>query len=175
MDTPHLHFERPRPSRLHIEPRKLLNFDFNAEPDPSLLLNADPDPNFHLGILLLNKGMRICDHWSMDPPELHLEPQNLHLVNPRPFKAPYWTLKAPADLDPAFHSNADTDQGPVYQNTLTQIHTDPDSPTWFLVDKLISDRNTRANQCYLSRYRYHISWKIPMNKVVHETVSWYFL
>jgi hypothetical protein len=33
--------------RLHCEPRKLLNFDFNADPDPAFHLNADPDPAFH--------------------------------------------------------------------------------------------------------------------------------
>ncbi len=37
-----LHFERPRPSTALFEPRKLLNFDFNADPDPAFLSNADP-------------------------------------------------------------------------------------------------------------------------------------
>ncbi len=34
-DPPRLHFEPPRSSRLRSEPRKPLNFDFNAEPDPA--------------------------------------------------------------------------------------------------------------------------------------------
>ncbi len=28
---------------IHSEPLKLLNFDFNADPDPDFLSNADPD------------------------------------------------------------------------------------------------------------------------------------
>jgi hypothetical protein len=32
------------PPRLHFEPLKLLNFDFNADPDPAFKNNADPDP-----------------------------------------------------------------------------------------------------------------------------------
>ncbi len=31
--------------RLYFEPLKLLNFDFNADPDPSFHTNADPDPD----------------------------------------------------------------------------------------------------------------------------------
>jgi hypothetical protein len=34
------------PSRLHFEPPKLPNFDFNADPDHLFTLNADPDPAF---------------------------------------------------------------------------------------------------------------------------------
>jgi hypothetical protein len=41
-----LHFERPRPSTAPFEPLKLLNFDFNADPDPAFNSNADPDPAF---------------------------------------------------------------------------------------------------------------------------------
>jgi hypothetical protein len=29
----------------HVKPQKLLNFDFNADPDPAFLSNADPDPD----------------------------------------------------------------------------------------------------------------------------------
>ncbi len=32
------------PPRLYIEALKLLNFDFNAVPDPAVHSNADPDP-----------------------------------------------------------------------------------------------------------------------------------
>jgi hypothetical protein len=32
------------PTRLHFKPLKLLNFDFNAGPDPAFHYNADPDP-----------------------------------------------------------------------------------------------------------------------------------
>jgi hypothetical protein len=35
-----LHFEHPR---LYFEPLQLLNFDFNAYPDPAFHSNADPD------------------------------------------------------------------------------------------------------------------------------------
>jgi hypothetical protein len=30
--------------RIHCDPRKFLNFDFNADPDPAFYSNADPDP-----------------------------------------------------------------------------------------------------------------------------------
>ncbi len=32
------------PPRLYFEPPKLLNFDSNADPDPTFRSNADPDP-----------------------------------------------------------------------------------------------------------------------------------
>jgi hypothetical protein len=41
-EPPSLHFERPR---LHFEPRKLRNFDFNADPDPAFHYNTDLDLN----------------------------------------------------------------------------------------------------------------------------------
>jgi hypothetical protein len=34
-------------------------------------------------ILLLIKGMRICDHWSTDPPGLYFEPISLPFVSAR--------------------------------------------------------------------------------------------
>ncbi len=40
-----LHCERPRPSPVYFEPLKLLNSDFNADPDPDFHSNADPDPD----------------------------------------------------------------------------------------------------------------------------------
>ncbi len=49
------------PPRLHFEPEKLLNFDFNVDPDPAFHSNAygDPDP--------ASKIMRIHSlpmHWA---------------------------------------------------------------------------------------------------------------
>jgi hypothetical protein len=48
IDPPGLYFKAPSPhcerSRLHFEPLKLLNFDFNLDPDPALRPIADPDP-----------------------------------------------------------------------------------------------------------------------------------
>jgi hypothetical protein len=38
--------ERLRPPRLHFELLKLLNFDFNADPDPTFHSNVDPNPAF---------------------------------------------------------------------------------------------------------------------------------
>ncbi len=32
------------PQRIHFDPLKFLNFDFNADPDPAFQSNADPDP-----------------------------------------------------------------------------------------------------------------------------------
>ncbi len=32
------------PPRLYVEPLKLMNFDFNADPDPAFHSSADPDP-----------------------------------------------------------------------------------------------------------------------------------
>ncbi len=81
---------------------------FNAEPDPSFHYNADPDPDpgFHQ-----IKVMPICDHYSTDPPRLHLEPPRLHCKRPwssiSPFSASNETRKLlnfdfDADLDLAF-------------------------------------------------------------------------
>ncbi len=39
-----LHFERARPSTALFWASKLLNFDFNADPDPDFHSNSDPDP-----------------------------------------------------------------------------------------------------------------------------------
>ncbi len=46
---------------------------FNAVPDPAFHF-SDQDPTFHrfrIRILILIRVMRICDHWSTDPPGLH--------------------------------------------------------------------------------------------------------
>ncbi len=41
-EPPGLYCERPRP-RLPFEPLKLMNFDFNADPDPAFHSSPDPD------------------------------------------------------------------------------------------------------------------------------------
>jgi hypothetical protein len=38
------HFSICELSRLHFEPLKLLNFDFNWDPDPAFYSNVDLDP-----------------------------------------------------------------------------------------------------------------------------------
>jgi hypothetical protein len=49
-EPPGLNFVRLRSPRLKFEPLNLLNFDFNADPDPSFTLmrvqGPDPDPAF---------------------------------------------------------------------------------------------------------------------------------
>jgi hypothetical protein len=40
-------------------------------------------------ILLSNKEMRICDHWSTEPPGLNPEPSRLQCERPRPSTAPF--------------------------------------------------------------------------------------
>jgi hypothetical protein len=84
-------------------------------------------------ILLLIKAMRICDLWSIGPPELCFEPLkllNFHrniiistsVADPHHFNTdpdltfhsdssadPDPAFYSNADPDPAFHSNADTD------------------------------------------------------------------
>jgi hypothetical protein len=50
---------------------------FNADPDPAFHLHADPDP------ALQHTVIRICDHWSRDPPVLHFEPPSLDCERPR--------------------------------------------------------------------------------------------
>jgi hypothetical protein len=45
-EPPSLHFERPRPYKILFEPRKILNFDVNADPDLASHSNADPDPAY---------------------------------------------------------------------------------------------------------------------------------
>ncbi len=67
-------------------------------------------------IRILIKVIRICDHWSMDPPGLHFELPSLYCERTRPSTAIFWASKASeflleADPDPTFHSNADTDPG----------------------------------------------------------------
>ncbi len=52
--------------------------------------------------LLLIKVMRICDHWSIDPPWLHIERPRLNCE--RPFWALNFDLNADANTDLAFHS-----------------------------------------------------------------------
>ncbi len=46
-------------------------------------------------IRILIKVMRICDHWSKDPPGLYFEPLHLHCKIPRPFIALIWASNAP--------------------------------------------------------------------------------
>jgi hypothetical protein len=60
IDPPGLYFKPPSPycerPRLHFEPLKLLNFDFNpapafrpnADPDPASKINSDPDTAFKM-------------------------------------------------------------------------------------------------------------------------------
>jgi hypothetical protein len=43
-EPPRLHCERLRPQRLHLELLKLLNFAFNAEPDPDPPFRSKKDP-----------------------------------------------------------------------------------------------------------------------------------
>jgi hypothetical protein len=45
-ESPGLHCERPR---LYVEPLKLMNFYFTADPDPASKTNADLDPDVHPG------------------------------------------------------------------------------------------------------------------------------
>jgi hypothetical protein len=43
---------------------------FNADPDPTSRFNANPDPYFQVNailIQLLNKMLRVSDHWFSDP------------------------------------------------------------------------------------------------------------
>jgi hypothetical protein len=46
--------------------------------------------------------MRICDHWSTDPPGLHCERSRLHF---EPLELLNFHFVADADPDPPFHSN----------------------------------------------------------------------
>ncbi len=78
-------------------------------------------------ILLVIKVMRICDHWSAEPPRLDLEPSHLDYERPRPSKAPFEPLQllnfefnADLNLDQAFHSNADPD--PASKNNAVPQH-----------------------------------------------------
>ncbi len=68
---------------------------FYADPDPAFHLKTDPDPAPHLS--------GICDHWSTDPPQLHVEPLRL-----------LFNFDFNADPDPAFYPNADSDSQPCF-------------------------------------------------------------
>jgi hypothetical protein len=105
------------------------SFHFNADPDPdpSFHCVADPDPDptshFRIRILLVIKVMRICDHWSTDPPRLHFESPRPHcsvcgppLLRFEPLKLLNFDFNADLDSDPAFHSKTDLDPDPASQN-----------------------------------------------------------
>ncbi len=62
-------------------------------------------------ILRIIKVMRICDHWSTDPPGIHFEPPRLHCERPLPSTIPFSACETPA-----FHSNADPDPDPASKN-----------------------------------------------------------
>ncbi len=51
-------------------------FHFNSYPDPAFHLHADPDPAPQHPVI------RICNHWSTDPPGVHFEPPGLHCERP---------------------------------------------------------------------------------------------
>ncbi len=57
-------------------------------------------------ILLIIKVTQICDHWSTNPPGLHLEPPLFH---GEPLKLLNFVVNADPDQDPAFQYNADPD------------------------------------------------------------------
>jgi hypothetical protein len=57
-------------------------------------------------ILLIIIVTQICDHWSTNPPGLHLEPLLFH---GEPLKHVNFVVNADSDQDPAFQSNADPD------------------------------------------------------------------
>jgi hypothetical protein len=68
-------------------------------------------------ILLLIKVIRICAHWSTNPPGLRFEPPRLFVS----VQCPAWIHVEPlkllnfdfdADPEPAFHSNSDPGQLP---------------------------------------------------------------
>jgi hypothetical protein len=72
-------------------------------------------------ILLLIQVMKICDHWSTNPPGPHFEPpastcKRLYIELLKLLKFDF-----NADPDPAFHSNTDPD--PAYK-----INADTDPP-----------------------------------------------
>jgi hypothetical protein len=65
---------------------------FNADPDPDppfyLDVNPNPVPTFHFYAEpdpdhVPYQVMRIRDHWSTDPPQLHFEPLRLHCERSR--------------------------------------------------------------------------------------------
>ncbi len=60
-------------------------------------------------ILLLIKGMRICDKWPKDSPCLHLKPPHLHF-EPRKLM----NFDSNADPDPAYKNNSDPDTRPCF-------------------------------------------------------------
>jgi hypothetical protein len=58
-------------------------------------------------ILFLYQVMRICDHWSTDPPQLHFAPLRLHCERSRLSMVQFTASTAPdPDPDPAFESGA---------------------------------------------------------------------
>jgi hypothetical protein len=79
---------------------------FNADQDPAFHLNADPDL---ARIWLLIKGMRICDHWSAEPPAagLHFEPPCLQCEHSRFLASKASIFNFNADPNSASHSYVD--------------------------------------------------------------------
>jgi hypothetical protein len=79
-------------------PRSRSIFHFKEDPDPTFNFGADPDPSPYQCDANLN-------HFSTDPPGLHIELPRLHCERPRPPRLHferYFDLNA--DPDPAFHS-----------------------------------------------------------------------
>jgi hypothetical protein len=68
-------------------------------------------------ILLVIKVMRICTHWSAEPPRLDLEPSHLDYERPRPSKAPFEPSQL---LNSEF--NADSNPDPASKNNAVPQH-----------------------------------------------------
>ncbi len=81
-------------------------------------------------ILFVIKVMRICDHWSTDPP-------GLHVGRPLPSTAPFWASKLlnfdlRADQEPDFPSNVDPDPA-------SKTNADPGPKPWWKMVVSVAD------------------------------------
>jgi hypothetical protein len=101
-------------------------------------INANPDSCFHFdavtdpAILFLIRVMRICDHWSQDPPRLHFNPLRLHCEclgrSMAPFEPPQLlNLGVYADQHPVFDFDFDEDPDP---DPGFHSDADPDPQSW---------------------------------------------
>ncbi len=76
-------------------------------PNPSVHSDADPDPTSHFDadVPVPHQSDAICNHWSPDPPRLHIEPPQLLKFDFEADLDPAFDFDAYPD--PAFYSDAD--------------------------------------------------------------------
>ncbi len=123
-----------------------ISFTFNADPDPAFHLKADPDQVFRFTAdpdsdPNPRRRMWIFDHWSTEPPGLHIEPPH------RATTAPFWISK-----DHNFDINEDPQHLTLmrFWIQLTKTNSDPDPKLW--IKLFLMNQREQATVKLLPRY-----------------------